>query len=121
MNPRFLAALAFAAAAGTPAFSQPVTVFARIYVAPGREAEAQSRLDKLIAYVTEHEPETVYRFYRDRSNPQNVLTYEVYPSPEAAQRHLKEILPAAQASLGPVPEGLFTKPAEIQVALPFVR
>jgi len=122
MNPRsILAAFAFAAAACAPAFSQPVAVFARIYVAPGREAEAQSRLEKLIAYVVEHEPDIVYRFYRDRSNPQSILTYEVYPSSEAAQRHLREILPAAQASLGPAPEGLFTKPTEIQVGIPLGR
>jgi quinol monooxygenase YgiN len=121
MNTRnLLAALAFTLTACASALGQPVTVFARIYVTPGREAEAQARLEKLVAYVLEHEPDITYRFFRDRSNPQSILTYEVYPTPQDAQRHLKEILPAAQAALGPSPEGLWAKPTEIQAATPFL-
>lgn len=116
-----LVTLAFGLAGWAAAVAQPVTVFSRIYFASGREAEGVARIEKLIAFVAEHEPDVVYRFYRARSNPQVLLTYEVFPSREVAQRHVKEILPAAQASLGPAPEGLFAKPTESEIALPLAH
>jgi quinol monooxygenase YgiN len=122
MSPtKFLVAFAFGLAGCAAAVAQPVTVFSRIYIAPGREAEAAARMEKLIAFVAEREPEVVYQFYRARSNPLVLLTYEVFPSREVAQRHVKEILPAAQASLGPAPEGLFAKPAESEIAIPLAH
>lgn len=118
---RMMAVAAAACLVSAPAVCQPVTVFARLHVTAGREAEAQARMEKLVAYVVEREPDVVYRFYTARSNPQTILTYEVYPSREAVQRHLKEILPAAQAALGPTPEGLYAQPQEMEIAIPLAQ
>jgi quinol monooxygenase YgiN len=117
-----LAAASFAFALAMPsAMGQTVTAFSRFHVTPGREAEAEARIAKLVAFVREQEPNVIYRFYRAKSKPEMYMTYEVFPSVEVAQRHLKEVIPAAQAMLGPIPEGLYAKPQEVEVGIPLAE
>jgi quinol monooxygenase YgiN len=102
---------AFVAAAGALcAQAQQTTVFTRIYVTPGREAEAVERLRSLVAYVHEHEPDVKYEYYRLRTDPTVIIGYEVFPNDEVKRRHLSEVVPAVSKLLGKRPEGLYSKP-----------
>src|ERR1035437_8326257 len=73
---------------------ESVTVVARIYVARGREAEAEARLIKLHEFVMKAEPNITYRFYHSKKDPTLFVTYEIYPNEAAAGQHLKVLLPS---------------------------
>lgn len=97
------------------AADESVTVVARIYVTPGREAEAEGRFLKLIEFVRKAEPNVTYRFHRSRKDPSLFVTYEIYPSQAAAGEHMKVTLPAFAKEVGPTPEGLLARPMEIEL------
>ncbi|MCK6422936.1 MAG: antibiotic biosynthesis monooxygenase [Aquabacterium sp.] len=108
---------------GAPAVAQeePIVVFSRIFVTPGREAEAEARLAGQAEYVQQALPGITYKFYRATKTPGLFVTYEVFPDRATAQRVLKELGPAFRAKIGPAPEGLYSQPAEFEVMRPVVR
>jgi quinol monooxygenase YgiN len=97
------------------AADESVTVIARIFVTPGREAEAEARYQRMIEFVRKAEPNVVYRFFRSKKDPSLFMTYEVYPNQAAASDHLKVTLPSFAKEIGPTPEGLLSRPMEIEV------
>lgn len=94
------------------AADEPVTLIARFYAAPGREADVEARFLKLVAFVRKAEPNTTYRLYRSKTDPSVFLTYEVYPSQAARDEHQNVHIPAFQKESGPAPEGLYARPPE---------
>jgi len=97
------------------AADESVTIVARVYAAPGREAEAEARLVKVVAFVRKAEPGTVYRLYRSKKDPTVFMFYEVYPSDAARAHHGKVTLPAFAKEYGPAPKGLFARPIDVDV------
>ena len=97
----------------------PVVLIARFYVAPGQESAFEERSKKGIEFVRKAEPDIiVYRLDRSTKDPSQYVFFEVYPSQAALDRHAKETLPAFAKLVGPRPEGLFTKPPEIEKLAP---
>jgi len=103
------------------AADEPVTVIARIYASPGREAELESRLQKYADFVHKAEPTITYFFLRSTKTPGLYMSYEIYPSKAAAGEHLKVTLPAAAQAAGPAAEGLLARPMEIETLAPFTN
>lgn len=97
------------------ASDESVTVVARVYAAPGREAEAEARLLKVVDFVRKAEPGTVYQLYRSKKDPTVFMFYEVYPSDAARMQHGKVTLPAFAKEYGPAPKGLFARPIDIDI------
>ncbi len=65
-----------------------VTVVARIYPKPGKEAEVEALLVQMAEAVREHEPECiVYRPHRSNKEPVVFLFYEQYRSMPAFEFH----------------------------------
>lgn len=97
------------------AADETVTVMARLYATPGREAEVEARLLKTLEFVRKAEPNITYRYYRSKKDPTLFVTYEVYPNQAAAGEHMKTVLPAFRKEAGVAPEGLFAKPMEVEI------
>lgn len=93
---------------------EQVVVVARFYPAPGREAELEARLLRSVKYVKQAEPNITYRFHRSVKEPTVFLYYEVYPSQAAFDQHRTETIPAFRKEAGPPPEGIFSRPPEIE-------
>jgi quinol monooxygenase YgiN len=89
-----------------------VTLVARFYAAPGREAEVADRFGRLVAFVRKAEPHITYRLYRSEKDPSVFIFYEVHPSKQARDDHVNVHVPAFLKEAGPPPEGLFAKPSE---------
>jgi quinol monooxygenase YgiN len=114
------AALLVAAAwslAGVPnafAADESVVVIARYFITPGREAEAEPRLQKALEFMRKAEPTHSFRFHRSLKDPSVYLFYEVYPSQAALDEHRRVTNPARAKELGPTPPGLLARPPEIE-------
>ena len=67
----------------TYAADESVTVVARLYASPGREAELEARILKTVEFVRKAEPNIAYRAHRSKKDPSLILFYEVYPSQAA--------------------------------------
>lgn len=93
---------------------EQVVVVARLYPAPGREAELEARLLRSVKYVKQAEPNITYRLHRSVKEPTVFLYYEVYPSQAAYDQHHTETIPAFRKEAGPQPEGIFSRPPEIE-------
>jgi len=92
----------------------PVTVIARYWVTPGREAEAEPRFRKALEFMQKAEPGSAFRMYRSDKDPTLFLCVEVYPSQAALDEHRKTTNPARAQALGPTPSGLLARPPEIE-------
>ena len=103
------------------AADEPVTVIARVYASPGREAELESRLQKIADFVHKSEPAATYFFLRATNTPGLYMSYEIYPSKAAADEHLKVTFPAALKVLGPPAAGLLVRPTEIETLTRFTN
>ena len=97
------------------AADEPVTIISRIYASPGREAEVEARLHKLVAFVLKAEPNITYRLLRSKEDQTVFLLYEIYPSQAAAEEHFAVTLPGLGNALGPLPEGLSARPFEFEM------
>jgi quinol monooxygenase YgiN len=64
--------------------------------------------------VKKAEPDITYRLHRSVKEPAVFLFYEIYPSQAAFDKHRTETMPAVRNVVGPIPEGLLTKPPEIE-------
>lgn len=103
------------------AADEPVTLIARIYASPGREAELESRLQKFADFVHKAEPTATYFFLRSNKTPGLYMSYEIYSSQAAADEHMKVTLPAAAQAVGPAAEGLLARPMEAETWTPFTH
>ena len=117
---RFLAiaACVFASHAAYPqtqASDSPIVLVSKFYPTPGREEELQARFLKVVEFVRKAEPNTVYRLHRSANEPVQFLWYEVYESQAALDNHRKVVLPAFRKEYGPVPDGIFARPAETEI------
>jgi len=93
---------------------EQVVIVARYYPAPGREADLEARLLRSLKYVKQAEPNVSYRLHRSAKDPTVFLFYEVYPSQAALDQHLTVTLTAFRKEAGPVPEGIFSRPPEVE-------
>jgi quinol monooxygenase YgiN len=109
-----LASLLLLQAAAIRAAEGPVTVIARYWVTPGREAEAEPRFHKALQFMQKAEPGSSFTMYRSDKDPTLFLYVEVYPSQAALDEHRKTINPARAKELGPTPTGLLARPPEIE-------
>ena len=100
------------------AADEPITIAARFYPAPGREAEAEAeaeaRLLQVVAYVRKAEPGAMYRLHRSSSEPTTFLFYETYASQAALEQHSKVTVPAFGKEYGPALDGLWARPPAVE-------
>jgi quinol monooxygenase YgiN len=112
---RGLVLAALVAVSGESALAdEQVIIAARFYPAPGREAELETRLLKTVKFVRQAEPNITYRLHRSAQEPTVFLFYEVHASEAARDQH-RQIVAAFQQELGPRPEGIFSRPPEVEV------
>jgi quinol monooxygenase YgiN len=110
----FSVAVLLAVPRAASAADEPITIAARFYPTPGREAEAEARLLQTVAYVRKAEPSTVYRLHRSSSEPVTFLFYETYASQVSLEQHSKVTLPAYRKEYGATPEGLWARQPTIE-------
>lgn len=108
------ATLLVGAQSSAEATEEPVTVIARYWVTPGREAEAEPRFKQALAFMQRVEPGSSFKMYRSEKDPSLFVYVEVYPSQAALDEHRKITNPARARELGPTPAGLLARPPEIQ-------
>jgi len=108
-----LAAL-FAIFSETALADEKVVIVARVYPTPGREAELEARLLRLVKYVKQAEPNITYRLHRSAKEPTVFLYYEVYPSQAAYDQHSTQTIAAFRKEAGQPPEGIFSRPTEVE-------
>jgi quinol monooxygenase YgiN len=91
---------------------EQVIIVGRHHPAPGREAELEARLLRILNYLKQAEPNVNYRLHRSAKEPTVFLFYEVFPS-QAALDHERETVAALRKN-DPPPEGIFSRPAEVE-------
>jgi quinol monooxygenase YgiN len=79
-----------------------------------REAELEARLLRLVKYVKQAEPNITYRLHRSAKEPTVFLYYEVYPSQAAYDQHSTQTIAAFRKKAGQPPEGIFSRPTEVE-------
>ena len=93
---------------------EQVVIVGRFYPTPGREAELETRLLRSVKFVKQLEPNITYRLHRSAKEPTVFLFYEVYPSQAARDQHVTETLTALRREAGPMPEGILSRPPEVE-------
>ena len=93
---------------------EQIVIVGRFYPAPGREAELETRLLRSVKFVKQVEPNVTYRLHRSAKEPTVFLYYEVYPSQAAFDRHRTETITAFRKDAGQPPEGIFSRPPEVE-------
>jgi quinol monooxygenase YgiN len=96
------------------AAEEPITVIARYWVTPGREAEAEPRFRQALEFMQRVEPGSSFKMYRSEKDASLFVYVEVYPSQAALDEHRRVTNPARARELGPTPAGLLARPPEIQ-------
>ena len=91
---------------------EQVIIIGRYYPAPGREAELEARLVRIVKYLKQAEPTVSYRLHRSTKEPTAFMFYEIFPS-QAALDHERETV-AALRKRDPPPDGIFGKPPEVE-------
>jgi quinol monooxygenase YgiN len=96
------------------ASDEPIIIVVRFSPAEGREDEAQARLAKLATFVPKLNPGVTLRLHRSTKGPTVFLLYETFPSQAALENQRKTVLPAFVKEFGATPEGLFSRPNEVE-------
>ena len=104
----------FGGASVAQAADESVMLISRLYAAPGREAELETRVLKSVEFVRKIEPTTVIRAYRSKKDPSVFVFYEVFSSQAAYDEHQNVTNPARVKEMGPTPDGLFSRSPEIE-------
>jgi len=91
---------------------EQVVIVGRYYPAPGREAELEARLLQVLKHLKQAEPNVTFRLHRSAKEPTVFLFYDVFPS-QAALDHERETV-AALRKKDPPPEGIFSRPPEVE-------
>jgi quinol monooxygenase YgiN len=68
-----------------------------------------------VEFLRKAEPKTVFRLHRSSKEPVVFLWYEVYESKAALEHHRDVVLPAMRKEFGPSPDGIFARPAEVEL------
>ena len=97
------------------AADEPIIIVVRFFPAEGREDEAQARLAKLATFVPKLNPGVTFRLHRSTKGPAVFLLYETFPSQAALENQRKTVLPAFVKEFGATPEGLFSRPNEVEL------
>src|SRR5882672_10786494 len=84
---------------------EQLIIVGRYYPAPGREAELETRLVRILKYLKQAEPTVTYRLHRSAKEPTVFMFYEIFPS-QAALDHERETV-AALRKRDPPPDGIF--------------
>ena len=113
-GPILCLALLSVVADAASAADDSIAVTARFYATPGREAEVEARLLQVVAFVRKAEPNITYRLQRSQKDPTVFLFYEVYPTAAAREAHGKVTMPAFAKEYDPPPEGLYSRPPEVE-------
>jgi quinol monooxygenase YgiN len=110
------------ALASLPAYAaDPVVVVVKVFPSAGREDELQAQYMKRIDFLRRTEPDASFRLHRSAKSPVTFLWYEVYPSQEAYDNHLKVVMPAFRKEFGPTPEGVIAKPSESETYIELAK
>ena len=91
---------------------EPIITVNRLYPAPGREAELEARLVRIVKYLKRAEPTVTYRLHRSAKEPTVFMFYEIFPS-QAALDHERDTV-AALRKRDPPPDGIFGRPPEVE-------
>ena len=97
------------------ASTEPIIVVVRFFPAEGREDEAQARLANLAKFVPKANPGVTFQLHRTTKAPVIFLLYETFPSQAALDNQPKTVLPDFVKEFGPTPQGLFTRPNEVEI------
>lgn len=120
-GPILCLALLSAVADTASAADESIAVTARFYATPGREAEVEARLLQVVAFVRKAEPDITYRLQRSQKDPTAFLFYEIYPTAAAKEAHGKVTMSAFAKEYGPPPEGLYSRPPEVETYSPLAN
>jgi len=96
------------------AADEPIIVVVRFFPTEGREDEAQARLAKLATFVPKLNPGVTFRLHRSTKGSTVFLLYETFPSQAALENQPKTVLPAFLKEFGQTPEGLCSRPNEVE-------
>ena len=114
--------IAMAVLCGGVSLAQPadesVMLISRLYAAAGREAELEARVLRSVEFVRKAEPTTIIRAYRSKKEPSVFVFYEVFSSQAAYDEHQNVTNPARVKEMGPAPDGIFSRPPEIEMFAP---
>ena len=108
----------------TPAVAQqavPIVVLVKVFSAAGREDELQVLYLKRLEFLRKAEPDASFRLHRSVKEPNTFLWYEVYPSQDAYDSHLKVVMPAFRKEVGPTPDGVIAKPSESETYIELAK
>jgi quinol monooxygenase YgiN len=103
------------AASQARAADEPTIVVVKPFPVEGHEDEAQAWLTKLVTFVPANNPGVTFRLHRSTKSPVVFLLYETYPSQAALDSQPKTVLRASFKEFGATPEGLYTKPNEVEL------
>lgn len=117
-----VAASVLVALVAVPAFAaDPVVVIVKVFPSSGREDELQAQYLKRVEYLRKAEPNATFRLHRSTKLPVTFLWYEVYPSQDAYENHLKVVMPAFRKEIGPTPEGVIARPSESETYIELAK
>lgn len=117
-----VALAALVALISMPAFAaDPIVVIVKVFPSAGREDELQAQYLKRVEYLRKAEPNATFRLHRSTKSPVTFLWYEVYPSQDAYENHLKVVMPAFRKELGPTPEGVIAKPSDSETYIELAK
>src|SRR5215831_10092755 len=102
-----------AISSGIARADEQVVIVSRFCPTPGREAELEARFLRSVQFVKQAEPNITYRLHRSTKEPTVFLYYQVYPSEAARDQH-RQIVAAFRQEFGPPPEGIFSRPSEVE-------
>lgn len=92
----------------------PIIVVVRFFPAEGREDETQARLANLVKFVHKANPGVIFQLHRSAKSPTVFLLYETFPTQAALDNQPKTVLPDFVKEFGPTPQGLLTRPNEVE-------
>jgi len=91
---------------------EPIITVNRLYPAPGREAELEARLVRIVKYLKKAEPTVTYRLHRSAKEPTVFMFYSIFPTQAALDR--SRALVADGQKKDPPPDGIFSRSAEVE-------
>jgi quinol monooxygenase YgiN len=64
------------------------TTTAQFTILPGKEAEAEAAIKKVVSEVDKNEPGAVaYHWHRNKKDPMQILVFEIWKDDEAVEKH----------------------------------
>ena len=107
-----VAALAGLAAVSSAHAGAPVVVLVHVFATHGRADELQGLYLKRLEYFRKAEPDAAFHLHRSAKDPDAFVWYEVYPSQDAYEHHVKVVNRRFKEETSPTPAGILAKPSE---------